>query len=150
MTSLRITYAALVAAALTVSACVTSADQAAADRSAAMNSAIASCEAAHPRSVPRTRAAFARCIVDAERRILVGARYPDLIHLKHATYIALAEKVDAGEISGAEASRQFAELMTRINSEGHNRASVSVQSDAAIASVILANQPRPYMLPMPR
>ncbi len=69
--------------------------------------------------------------MDAENRIY-GPSYPfpDLLTLKHEYRLALARKVDRGEMTAEDAGLQYAEANTRIQTIFEQRRNARVAADA--------------------
>ncbi len=72
----------------------------------------------------------ARCSQERMRQIIAesGHPYMDLVDLDLAYNMALAQRVDKGELSETDAKLQAAELRTRISSEEQRRAMLTYQS----------------------
>jgi hypothetical protein len=67
--------------------------------------------------------ASVHCSTDRARQVMAASGYPhmDLVDLFLAYRMALAQRVDDGKLSGAEASLQVAELLTRLGREEQRR-----------------------------
>lgn len=129
--------ACVVAAGLSLGGCVTNAvqRQREADVTAAVQKAATACDA---RTYPTARAR-ATCLNEVEERI-VGPAFPyaDLFKTKLLTRTVLAEKVDARQMTQAEADLHLAQATTRLTSEAelrsNSRRSVVAQEAVAAAA----------------
>jgi len=90
-------------------------------------------EACHRQNLP-TFVARAKCRNDAENLARSVYPYPDLLELRLATRLSLAEKTDRGEISNQQASLEFEKTSAIIAQEEQARdgkASLRVDSPAS-------------------
>jgi hypothetical protein len=104
------------------------------NRDAARAEAAAATEACKAKPLP-TFAAKARCLNDAEAPLRAYANNPDLFNVRAASRVAFAEKVDAKQMTVADAELEFAKLNAQMTTEEQNR---SNNSTAARASMIAA------------
>lgn len=101
-----------------------------------------------------TRKEYAECINAGMSSALSAARYPypDLVSLHNSYRVALAEKIDRGEISPSDANIAMAEVSVRVETEAQRRQAAATQANAAgqmgiaalmqgLASVQAVNQP---------
>ena len=100
--------------------------------------------------------ARANCLNDADKKYLAvyeGNEYPDLQLLTMAKRSELAEKQAAGKITYAQATLEFQQFAAQLVTETLNRRNasnaVAAQQSAAALTLMRANQPAPYQLPMP-
>jgi hypothetical protein len=103
-----------------------------------MSEAVQKCLATYPAEALKVAVARANCLNAAEAIIRPIYRYPDLLDLKAATRLALAEKVDRGALTQADANLQFAQSNSQMTAEELRRANadrtVSAQEQAAWAA----------------
>lgn len=103
-----------------------------------MSDAAQQCLTMYPVATPKVAVARATCLNGAEAIIRPIYRYPDLLDLKAATRSALADKVDRGMLSQADANLQFAQANSQMAAEEQRRAnadrSVSAQEQVAWAA----------------
>lgn len=101
-----------------------------------------------------TRREYAECVNAGFSAALTAAQYPypDLVSLQASYRVALADKIDRGEISPSDANIAMAELITRIETESQRRQAQATQANVAgqmgiaalmqgLASVQAVNQP---------
>ena len=91
----------------------------------------------------KTRVAKVTCVNNAEASIGEYVQNPDLMRLRHATRLAVAEKVDRGLMSEAEGELQIARADTEANSELTRRQTARAAAIAQIMSAAAANNPPP-------
>lgn len=80
-----------------------------------------------------THMALARCINDAEERGFLTSRISsggDLVRVRLATRLALAEKQDKGQMTEAEAELEFARVNSGLTSTDQQRRNSAVTADA--------------------
>lgn len=111
--------------------------QKAAERERLARDAITACQTAYPPNIPRQNVVRAQCLNDAEKKIY-GPTYsfPDLLTLKHEYKLALARKIDKGEMSPEDARLQFAEVNTRIQTLFEARRNARAAADAQSARAL--------------
>ena len=134
--------AAAVVFGLALAGCVSSQSKKLNDATASLTAAKAKCDV----QTFRTRTEAARCANEAEEAYLLPAfPYPDLVRLKIATRTALAEKVDRGQITQAEADLEMARQMSQASSEIEKRTlakrAVGAQESAASSLDRATRQP---------
>ncbi len=105
------------------------------DRSANLQSALSNCETA----TFKTRLERSRCIGNAEEAYLVpGSPVADLIRVKIATRNSIAERLDMGKITQAEADLETAKAASELVGEAKQRSASSriaqAQENAADAA----------------
>lgn len=84
------------------------------------------------------KVSFARCINEAEQKLVAVYDKPDLLQLRLASRLAIAEKQDKGQLSEAQAELEFAQVNAQIGSQEASR-----NSNAAIAAAaVAASTPR--------
>jgi hypothetical protein len=91
----------------------------------------------------KTFTARAKCLNDADDRIvrpLFGAN-GDLLNLRQATRLSLAEKVDQKRMSEAEAQLEFAKMNSEIVSEEQRRINANRSVGAQEAAAAAASSP---------
>ena len=76
-----------------------------------------------------TKVALARCINSAEMKLSAVYDKTDLLQLRLASRLAIAEKQDRGEISDAQAELEFAQVNAQIGTQEASR-----NSNARIAA----------------
>jgi hypothetical protein len=98
----------------------------------AMRSIDADCQQRRASGEITTSVGFVQCGQDRIRQAMVESGYPymDLVDLIGAYRMALAVRVDKGEMSKEEGNLQLAELRTRIATEEHQRTTLSAQAQA--------------------
>jgi hypothetical protein len=114
----------------------------AAQRQVQFNKDAAQCRA----EIPATVGNYVRrqqCIIDASNR--AGFRGPGA-DLLNATRIALAEKVDKGEITGADANVQYAQVRYQVEQSDAAQRTANAQAAAAVLSAM--PRPQPYVVPI--
>lgn len=117
-----LTFAALASAALSLSGCISGISNSA---SAEIDAKRKACDAqTFPNRVSRVR-----CHNAAEARMgeIVGA---DLVNVRHATRLVLAEKLDRKEITTAEADLELAKVSSSLASEAIARADRQASAEA--------------------
>jgi hypothetical protein len=82
-----------------------------------------------------TKVAFARCINAAEQKLSAVYDKPDLLQLRLASRIAIAEKQDKGQLTDAQAELEFAQVGAQIGTQEASRNSSAEMAAAASASV---------------
>lgn len=92
--------------------------------------------------------ARAKCLNDSDAAYKITTRFPDLIDLRMAKRMELAERQSAGKITRAQAMLEMAELQSSLTTEEQRRMnsnqSVAAQQQAATAATIGAfNSGRP-------
>lgn len=104
----------------------------------AVEAAKASCRA----QTFKTRVENAQCINDAERRFASVYPNPDLLNLRLASRMAIAERQDRGLLSPAEAELEFAKISAEIGTQETSRQTgrqiANAQSQAAAAASEIA------------
>ncbi len=109
---------------------------------AEVDAAVAACNSRTP------RAAWARCVNEAQRPIIqtVPVEYRDLYELKAAGRLALAARLDRGEIRQEDAELETAKmnsnLMAEFNRRQLARRAVDAQETAAMAAADTAARSR--------
>ncbi|WP_103873871.1 hypothetical protein [Bosea lathyri] len=81
-----------------------------------------------------TKVAFARCINSAEQKMSAVYDKPDLLQLRLASRLAIAEKQDKGQISDAQAELEFAQVGAQIGTQEATRNSNAEMASAASAA----------------
>ena len=108
-----------------LSGCVTAQQQAAVDWNAINNALVAArddCFRRFEAGEIETNLGRAQCLNAAEKQIIGDNEiYPDLANILRTARIALATKVDSGELSKADADFQFAQIFAETNSEYQRR-----------------------------
>lgn len=127
---------------LALGGCVSSQSKKLDVATASLSEAKAKCDA----QTFRTRVEAARCANTAEETYLLPAfPYPDLVRLKIATRTVLAEKVDRGQLTQAEADLEMARQMSQATSEIEKRTlakrAVGAQESAASSLDRATQQP---------
>jgi hypothetical protein len=116
-----------IALAAGVAGCQSAASQKQAEISAAADRAVAECNARQF----RTAMARAQCLNDAERpRLQIAGDFSDLVNVKFATRTALAEAVDKGQMTQAQADLEMAKANSNLMSSGRQR----INQDRQIAA----------------
>jgi hypothetical protein len=93
------------------------------------------CTGRFPITPGRNHVAWARCYVDFyNQQILPGVRYPDLAKVVTAKRIALAEKVDQGTMTEAEADAELAQTRAWAVGEDQRRDNGAMQTQAQMAA----------------
>jgi hypothetical protein len=105
---------------------------------ATVDATLAHCRATHRTYVPR-----AQCINEAELRQFPASRDNDLFRLRQAERLAMARRVDRGELTYEEGNTEWARIETRIASEAHRRQSAEAMVWAQRAAAISAAIPEP-------
>ena len=103
----------------------------------ATNDAFAACKAQNTKAV--ARAVCANGVVD--RYLRPGNPNPDLVDLLAAKRIALAEKVDAGTMTEADATAAFAQAKADATSEARRRQASASIADAQQRAALQASLP---------
>ena len=105
--------------------------------------AIAVCQTEHPGTDPQERIKRNRCLSAAENRIYSGNRDSDLVAIRAALRVSLAEKIAKKQITEAEAQMQWAREMSKLKTTALNRnlavKQVQAQSQAADAASLSSN-----------
>lgn len=83
-------------------------------------SAMAACDAKYQKGDKRY-VEKAKCQIDATNIIRPIMPYPDLVDQDTATRMSLAEKLQAGKITEAQANQQLAQARSQINAEDQRR-----------------------------
>jgi hypothetical protein len=108
------------------------------------------CDARFASGEFRTRVDWAHCINDNENRIVQPVNpFPDLLSLKQAHRIVLAEKVDSGKLTLDEAKLAMAQITTQITTEAEKR----LTRRALVVSTLLRSPgppPQPQLTPQPQ
>jgi hypothetical protein len=115
------------------------------------------CVSRFPTSAKHNHVAQAQCYNSFVSSILYRFRYGDLQTLISARRLALAEKVDKGIITDADAESQLAETRAYAVSESDRRDNASAQTQAQIATaraaqsqaISAANAPPPVVVAAP-
>jgi hypothetical protein len=112
------------------------------------------CAQRFPITPNHNHAAWARCYVDFyNANILPSFPYPDLANAVTAKRVALAEKVDAGQITEAEADAELAQTRAWAVGEAQRRANGAMQTQAQMAAAraayMRAFSPAPAMVVQP-
>lgn len=81
----------------------------------------------------KTKTELARCINEAERLIGTVYHHPDLLNLRMASRLAIAERQDRGELTQAQADLEFAKLGAEITSQEQGRNNSAQMAAAASA-----------------
>lgn len=76
--------------------------------------------------------AKARCHNDAEHKLARIYDKPDLLNLRLATRLALAERIDKGQISESQAELEFAQVGAQIGSQEAARDTNATMAAAAV------------------
>lgn len=106
-----------------------------AEQLAKIESAKRDCTERFPTTPGRNHVAWARCYVDFyNRQILPGVRYPDLAKTVTTKRIALAEKMDQGAMTEAEADAELAQARAWAVGEEQRRDNSAMQTQAQIAA----------------
>ena len=113
----------------------------AAQRQAQFNEGAAKCKAEIP-AVIGNYMKREQCINDAATSAGFHGPAEDLVS---ATRVALAEKVDSGAMTVAEANVQFAQMKYEIQQEAAAQRAANAQAAAAILSAM--PRPQPYVVP---
>ena len=104
-------------------------------------SAMAVCDTKYPKGDKRY-VEKTRCQNDATNIIRPFMSYPDLVDRDTATRMALAEKLQAGKLTEAQADSQLTQARAQINEEDQRRQTIdrsrSVQEDAAAVALRMA------------
>jgi hypothetical protein len=127
-----------VAAAVALCACARNVGPTQADTDAALKSgfeaAKADCQSRFPVSPRHNHAAYARCLHEYNASVMSRVGYPDLLVVISTKRIELAEKVDKGEISEAEADAQLAQTRAWAIGEETRRNNGAMQTQAQMAA----------------
>ena len=95
--------------------------------------------------------ARARCLNSADENLkqAILYPYPDLINLRMAKRIELAEKAEAGKITRAQMVLEWSQLLTQLASEEQRRSDSgrSVRAQEVSAQSAAASTPNPYTVP---
>jgi hypothetical protein len=115
------------------------------------------CEAKFPTAPRRNNVAQARCIVAFNEQVIMPQDdYPDLVGKLNATRLVVAERLDKGAMSEAEATQQMADAKSAVISEALRRRANGAQTQAQIASAQAAQSqamtaamstPNPFAVP---
>jgi len=81
----------------------------------------------------KTKVEFARCINGAEQKLAAIYNKHDLLQLRLASRLAIAEKQDKGQISDAQAELEFAQINASIGSQESSRDTSAQMAAAATA-----------------
>jgi hypothetical protein len=96
------------------------------------------CEVKFPKGNPKAAMDRTRCMNNAQLILRPLAPYPDLMDLYLASNMAIAERLQKGQITIAQANEEIARKSAEITSEQQRRMladrSVSAQEDMAAAS----------------
>lgn len=107
----------------------------------------ASCNARFDAGELKTTRARSECLNDVERASIPPNLFTDLHAYRQALRISLAEKVDAGVMTDADAQLEFARINSDLTSEFIRRqqvdASVAAQRAAAVSQILSATRPTP-------
>jgi hypothetical protein len=132
-----------------------------AQRKAEHDQAYAACNERLPKRVGNM-AARANCFAAADETFIsLGSRDADLWHVIDAYRLAIAAKIDRGEVSLEDGSLMVAEKNSQLTATADSRQAAAANvaaaeraNNAAVAAVIIgvmnANRPQPYVLPMPQ
>jgi hypothetical protein len=108
----------IIALAAGVAGCQSAASQKQAEITAAADQAVEQCNTRQF----RTAMARAQCLNDAERpRLQIAGQFSDLVNVKFATRMALAEAVDKGQMTQAQADLEMAKANSTLMSSGRQR-----------------------------
>jgi hypothetical protein len=110
------------------------------NRDAAKAEVAAAIEACKAKPLP-TLSAKARCLNEAEAPLRAYGHNPDLFNVRAASRVALAEKVDAKQMSVADAELEFAKLNAQMTTEEQNRANSSTAARASMIAATAAASP---------
>jgi hypothetical protein len=87
----------------------------------AWGAAQAECNKRYAQPKQGQMAALATCLNDAERLVQRFQPYPDLLELKFANRLAIAAKLDRGQISSEDAQLEAARMSSHLTSELERR-----------------------------
>jgi hypothetical protein len=96
------------------------------------------CAATYPKTKRTNAVPRARCFNEASDRFTrPNYPFPDLLDLAHANSMVLAEKVEKGQLTEAEAAQQYAAMASQVTTEAQRRIlanrAVSAQETASEA-----------------
>lgn len=80
-------------------------------------------------------------MTDAEAPLRAYATNPDLFNVRATSRVALAEKVDAKQMSVADAELEFAKIDAQLTTEEKNRANSSTAARASMIAATAAASP---------
>jgi hypothetical protein len=89
--------------------------------SAGLNRAYNACQAAYERSANPTRTSRAQCLNNAENRFARDFPDPEMLRQQQGLRLALAQRVDSGQITQAAADATYAKEMTRLQAASDRR-----------------------------
>ncbi|WP_404286458.1 hypothetical protein ACD578_15885 [Microvirga sp. RSM25] len=126
---------------LMMAGCVSASDTRQAEIDASIQQGRDACVGAYRSKQIKTYAGYMQCLNTAEAPLAArasGSGLGDLWNVKMAGRVAIAERVDKGQISPAQADLEMAQLNSNLMSTGQSRvnaaAAVSAQQQAAAAA----------------